>query len=317
MLPWDAVVILVLISALPVASALILISFIVRRITRRTVSGAATPWFERRWLVRSAAGLLALYAIALAYGSWVEPDWVELTRTEIPVRQPVLGQERFRIVQLSDLHLKTFGRRERCVVKLARDAKPDLIVLTGDYLSGGHESVALLELLHALEAPFGIYGVNGNNDEDSITRTLFRSSSVRLLVDEVVSIQRENRRLRLVGQNEPPRIPLREILGDPNDAAVTILLRHKPEGVDELNRLDPGQRVDLFLCGHTHGGQICLPFWGAIVTESKYHKKYERGLYDVNGVPMYVNRGIGTTGIPVRFLARPEVAIIDLVYQRK
>jgi predicted MPP superfamily phosphohydrolase len=91
-----------------------------------------------------------------------------------------------------------------------------------------------------------------------------------------------------------------------------------PDAVDELRLRDPGQRVDLFLCGHTHGGQVCLPFWGAVITLSKYHKKYERGLFDVEGVPMVVSRGVGSGGggVPhVRFLARPEVGVIDLVYR--
>ena len=85
---------------------------------------------------------------------------------------------------------------------------------------------------------------------------------------------------------------------------------------DELQGRDPGQRVDLFLCGHTHGGQVRLPFWGAVITLSKYHKRFESGLYDFEGVPMYVNRGVGCEGgsAPrVRFLCRPEVAVIDLV----
>jgi predicted MPP superfamily phosphohydrolase len=74
--------------------------------------------------------------------------------------------------------------------------------------------------------------------------------------------------------------------------------------------------VDLFLCGHTHGGQVRLPFWGAVITMSKHHKRFESGLYDVGGVPMYVNRGVGCEGgsAPrVRFLCRPEVAVFDLV----
>ena len=100
-----------------------------------------------------------------------------------------------------------------------------------------------------------------------------------------------------------------------DDGVYTLYLHHVPDAIDELRRRDPEQRVDLFLCGHTHGGQVCLPFWGAVITLGKYHKKYERGLYSVDGVPMYVNRGVGSGGggIPhVRFLARPEVAVIDL-----
>lgn len=110
-------------------------------------------------------------------------------------------------------------------------------------------------------------------------------------------------------------MPLRDLLRDTAEGGITLCLHHTPDGVDGIRELDPGQRVDLFLCGHTHGGQVCLPFWGAVITLSKYHKKFESGLREYRGVPVYVNRGVGLEGgAPrVRFLCRPEVAVIDLV----
>jgi predicted MPP superfamily phosphohydrolase len=138
------------------------------------------------------------------------------------------------------------------------------------------------------------------------------------LVDDSRVLERNGRRLRLVGLGMTPGRPLRELLPSKDDGATTIFLHHVPDAVDELRARDAGQRVDLFLCGHTHGGQVCLPFWGAVITLAKYHKQYERGLYEVEGVPMYVNRGVGSGGgalPPVRFLSRPEVAVIDLVYK--
>jgi predicted MPP superfamily phosphohydrolase len=257
--------------------------------------------------------LLALYGAAFVYGYFVEPYWIETTRTEIRTRQPVLGQDRFRIVHLSDLHSMDFGRRERRIGEIVREARPDLILITGDYVN--HESgyAALAEMFRSFHVPQGIYGVCGNNDSAPRILELLEPALTKFLQDSAVTISKEGRRLSLVGQSESSTIPLRTLLRGIPDDATTIYLSHKPDSVDELSGLDAGQRVDLFLCGHTHGGQICLPFWGAVVTESKHHKRYERGLYQVNGVPMYVNRGIGTTLFPIRFLARPEVAIIDLL----
>ena len=137
-----------------------------------------------------------------------------------------------------------------------------------------------------------------------------------LLEDETHRLKHGGGELRIAGGGIYPVNRLRYLLPDGDDSIPTIYLNHKPDAVDELEELGTGQRVDLFLCGHTHGGQVCIPFWGAVVTLSKYHKRYERGLYEVRGIPMYVNRGVGMEGgaVPrVRFLSRPEVAVIDLV----
>ncbi|MBI3856236.1 MAG: metallophosphoesterase family protein [Planctomycetes bacterium] len=196
--------------------------------------------------------------------------------------------------------------------------KPQLILLTGDYMNVREGAAALSEVLHALKADYGVYGVEGNWDTKFLTADLFKRADATLLVDDTHVLERNGRRLRLVGQAMTPGRPLKELLPPKDDGAATIFLHHLPDAVDELKARDPGQRVDLFLCGHTHGGQVCLPFWGAVITLSKYHKKYERGRYDADGVPMIVSRGVGSGGggIPhVRFLARPEVGVIDLVYK--
>jgi predicted MPP superfamily phosphohydrolase len=242
---------------------------------------------------------------------------VQVTRTEIRVDRAVLGRERFRIVHLSDLHLVEFGRRELRVVERVREAKPQVILLTGDYMNVREAMDDLDRMLRLLaaEAPLGVYAVGGNMDTKFITRTIFERAGLRYLEDDTHLIPGPDgtRGLRLVGHSVRPAAPLRELLQGISDDAFTVYLQHSPDAVDELRDRGADQRVDLFLCGHTHGGQVCLPFWGAIVTLTKSHKKYERGRYEARGVPMYVNRGVGTTGPPVRFLARPEVAVIDLV----
>jgi predicted MPP superfamily phosphohydrolase len=317
-LPADALVLLTLIFGLPLLSLLVLASWASYRVAKRLgwMPRDKTMFVERRAVVLPCLAFVVLYGLCLAYGMLIEASWVGTTQTEIKVQEPILGYERFRIVQLSDLHLERMGRREERMIEQVRAAKPQLIVLTGDYMNVREGAVALREILGALEAPYGIVGVEGNWDSKFVTADLFHRSKATFLVDDSLVLERDGRRLRLVGQGIVPSRPLRELLPPKDDGIPTIYLHHKPDAVDLLRARDPGQRVDLFLCGHTHGGQVCLPFWGAVITLSKYHKKYEYGLYSVDGIPMYVSRGVGSGGggAPhIRFLARPEVAVIDLV----
>lgn len=273
-------------------------------------------WVERPWAIWPSAGYLALGALSIAYGSLVEPRWIEVTRTEIEVPRPVLGYDRFRILHLSDLHLERFGGREERLLREAARAEPHLVLLTGDYMNVREGGVALVEVLKNLKAPHGAWGVEGNWDAKFPVRALFEAAGAVLLEDESRLIEHGGGRLRLVGQGVYPVRPLRDLLEGLDDGAFAILLHHFPDAAEEVAALGPGRKVDLFLCGHTHGGQVRLPLWGAILTMSRLHKKYEQGLYRVGDVPMYVNRGVGLEGGPVprvRFLARPEVAVIDLV----
>lgn len=318
--PLDAIVLLTLIFCTPLLAFLAVASWTSYRLARRwnLMPRDKKHWVERKGVILPAFGILALYGLCFAYGHLIEANWVQTTRTEINVADPVLGHSRFRIVHLTDLHLDRMGPREYRMIEQVREAKPELILLTGDYLNVREGAVALSEVLGALKAPYGVFGIEGNWDTKFVAGELFQRAGATYLVDDTRVIERDGKRLRLVGQGIVPSRPLKALLPASDDGAYTIFLHHKPDAVDELSNRAPGQRVDLFLCGHTHGGQVCLPFWGAVVTLAKHHKKYERGLYTVDGIPMYVNRGVGSGGggIPhVRFLARPEVAVIDLVYR--
>lgn len=317
-IPADATVLLSLIVLLPLVAFLLLLSFVVTLLAKKygVVPRDRRVWLERRAVWMSAGGFLCVYLAAFLYGVFVEARWVATTETQLKVAQPVLGRERTRIVHLSDLHLERVGPREERMVELVCQARPDLILLTGDYINVREGAAALDEVLTALGQIAPVYGILGNWDSKFPTSEIFRRAKATLLIDESTLIERDGRKLRLVGQEVHPKRPLKELLRGLNDDAYTIFLSHKPDAVDELHAREPGQRVDLFLCGHTHGGQVRLPFWGAVMTLSKYHKRFECGLYNFEGVPVYVNRGVGCQGGSsprVRFLCRPEVAIIDLV----
>jgi len=319
-LPLDAVILLTVLFSVPLLCLLAVASWLSYRLARRfhLLPSDKKIWIERRGVIVPVTAVLALYGLCFAYGILIEADWVQTTRTEIKVREPVLGYDRFRIVHLSDLHLERIGRRDYRMMEQVAAAKPHLILLTGDYMNVREGAVALHEVLGALKADHGVFGIEGNWDTKFLTADLFHRTNTAYLVDDTRVLEKGGRRLRLVGHAMTPGRPLRELIPPKDDGAYTIYMHHAPDAVDELRARDAGQRVDLFLCGHTHGGQVCLPFWGAVITLAKYHKTYERGLYEVDGVPMYVNRGVGSGGgaVPaVRFLSRPEVAVIDLVYK--
>ena len=318
MLPVDAAVILAVLVALPLLSLLALLSAAAYGLARRRgwMPADRRHWADRAPVRWASAAVLLLYAGALAWGVGVERDLVELTRTELRSAAPVLGREPFRIVQLSDLHLEEIGTRERRVVERVAEAKPDLVVVTGDLMNTRHAGPALLEFLGALKgagAKHGVWVSGGPMDEKFLTRELVRRAGAEWIEDETRLIEEGRTRLRLAAQGAWPSRRLAELLRGLDDGAYTVFLRHSPDGVDDLeDARREGLKVDLFLCGGTHGGQVSLPGWGAVVTGSRHHKRFERGRYEVEGTPVYVNRGVGTLGIPLRLLCRPEVALFEL-----
>jgi predicted MPP superfamily phosphohydrolase len=321
-LPIDAALLLAVLLVLPLLSLLALLSTAAYSLARRRrwMPADRRHLADRAWVRLPAAVVLVAYVGAVAWGAGVEVDRVETTRTEIPAASPVLGEERFRIVHLSDLHLEEIGTRERRVVEQVTAAKPHLIVITGDLMNARYAGVALAEFLGALQgagARHGIWVSGGPMDEKFPTREMVRRAGAEWIEDETRLIEVGRHRLRLAAQGAWPAKRLSELLRGLEDGAFTVYVRHSPEGVEDLETARrENLRVDLFLCGGTHGGQVSLPGWGAIVTGSALHKRYERGRYEVEGTPVYVNRGVGTTGPPIRLFARPEVAVIELVSSR-
>ena len=145
-----------------------------------------------------------------------------------------------------------------------------------------------------------------------------------LLQEDYRLLQNAGQKLLLLGVPPTSHRLLGELLQGASPEAYRIFLAHSPDAVDQINALPAGTHVNLFLCGHTHGGQVRLPLWGAVITLTDHHKEYEMGHYvlrsadDTHQTHMYVNRGIGMEGgfVPrVRFLCPPEVAVIDLVHK--
>jgi hypothetical protein len=312
-LPITSVVVLVLLILLPLLALSLVFARLSRMLLRRWGRVRGRNWIEKRWVFWPALGLVGLTAGCAAYGMAVEADAIEVTHTEIRASRPVLGRERFRVIHLSDLHLEGMGSREREALQLVRRENPDLILLTGDYLNRREAAPDLVAFLRELKAPFGVFGVGGNWDRKFAVRDCFAEAGARYLEDDWAKITAGREELLLLGLDIRPGRTVRELLEGASPRAFRILLQHYPESSDLLAGIPEGEGVDLFLCGHTHGGQVRLPLYGALFPRAR---RWERGLYREHGTLMYVNRGLGMEGggVPrIRFLARPEIAVIDLV----
>jgi predicted MPP superfamily phosphohydrolase len=265
----------------------------------------------------------AIFAIA-TYATWIEPFRLGVTRAEL--RSPKLdGHTPLRLLHISDLHIERITSRERELLNLVGELAPDVIVLTGDYLNLSRvydtqahaEARDLLARLHEI-APVPIYAVPGSPpvDRAKVVPAIFDGLPITWLLDETDELRVNGHTLQIAGlrctrerQLDGPR--LRRLLDGSTGDTFTLLLYHSPDLMPEAVELD----VDLYLCGHTHGGQIRLPLFGALITSSDFWKRYEMGRYAEGSTTLYVSRGLGMEGKGApraRFLAPPEIVLWTL-----
>jgi len=238
-------------------------------------------------------------------------------QVKIPIHQLHPALEGFKIVQLSDFHLDPFFQIEmlRTAVSMVNALQPDLVVLTGDYVTKiGDAIFELAPLLAGLNARYGVYASLGNHDVRSRAKVIksgLRQARLPLLVNAGLPITVGQGQLYLAGLDDGlwGRPSLKEALINCPPATPVILLAHEPDLVDQVAT---DVRVALQLSGHTHGGQIRLPGLGALTLPS-LGSKYVQGLYRVRSTWLYTNRGIGSIRIPVRMNCQPEITEITLV----
>ncbi|ARN56938.1 metallophosphoesterase [Sedimentisphaera salicampi] len=258
-----------------------------------------------RILLHSAA---AAIVITYVYACFIEPHWLEISRHRIETAK--LQNTSYRIVQITDTHCDRRAVLEERLVSEVRRLKPDIVVFTGDACNIGKYAAKqhFRDIFNNIDPPLGIYGCEGNWSFD--TRKLFEQAGIDPLFNESRTIEKDGETLQIYGADF--QYPNLERLSKLNEASFRLFLYHSP---DLIESIPPGS-AELYLAGHTHGGQIALPFYGAIITFSKFGKKYEEGMFERAGVQMYVCRGVGLDGggvIKARFLARPELAVFDIV----
>jgi predicted MPP superfamily phosphohydrolase len=279
---------------------------------------------RRRFLQQTAIALSAGPFVAGTYGLFYGRLNLETAHQRIRLGRLPKAFEGFRIVQLSDLHISPFMSAEeiRRYVAIANQLKGDLVVLTGDFLTWDPAAEgAVVQALSALKAPFGVFGCLGNHEiytetQDSITR-LFAAEGIRILRNARMPLQTGDAALNLIGvdfqgNHDGPDWPQSAYLQGVDrlmmpDTA-NILLSHNPNSFDRAAELG----IDLTLAGHTHGGQLSLEFLHRGLCLSRFETPYVSGWYEKTGSQIYVNRGIGTIGFPIRLGARPEITVFEL-----
>ena len=287
----------------------------------------ATPELPYWTAALATIGNLALTGNVLD-SLWAEPFRLDVTRIEI--KSPKLaGRPPVRVLHLSDLHIERITARERRLLELVEELRPDLIVFTGDFLNlsfldDPRAQADCREVLSRLRASLGVYAITGSPpvDRPHIVRRLLDGLDIHLLHNraELIKLAPEDEpALALIGvtcTNDATRDGetlvqvMTSVPGNPS-TPFTLLLYHSPDLMPEAARA----RVDLFLAGHTHGGQIRLPLVGALVTSSKYWKRYEMGLYAEDNTRLYVSRGLGMEGLGApraRFFCPPEIELFEL-----
>jgi predicted MPP superfamily phosphohydrolase len=271
---------------------------------------------DRRSFLRAAAVAAAPgSAFAASYGLF-EAAWMEVVRVALPLPRLPHAFDGLRVAFLADIHHGPFTSLEyvRSVVRAALALQPDLILLGGDYsLKDGKYIRPCFEVLSALEAPMGVYGVLGNHDYWhglDRTRAGFAAAKVAELTNRGVWLERGGYRFRLAGVDDLwyGKVDVRGALGDAAAADACLLVSHNPDVAENLR--DP--RVGLMLAGHTHGGQVVFPGERAPFVPSHYGRKYLHGVCRAPATTVYVSRGLGCTSVPVRFGSRPELTLITL-----
>jgi predicted MPP superfamily phosphohydrolase len=285
---------------------------------------APTSPSRRRFLERAAVLVSATPFVAAGYGLLHERLDVEVTRQRIRLPRLPKALEGFRIAQLSDFHISPFMTAEqiRRFAEITNDLKPDLITLTGDFLTWDASAQGeVVQALAPLRAPFGVFGCLGNHEvytrtQDSITQML-GTAGIRILRHATAAIRSGGESLNLIGVDFqgchecptfPPENYLRGVEPLVLSDRVNILLSHNPESFDRAAQLG----IDLSLAGHTHGGQLALESVRRGLNLSRLGYTYTSGWYEKGGAQLYVNRGIGTIGFPIRVGAPPEITVFEL-----
>ena len=294
-------------------SAAVLALAAVRLIVRIVgwVRGRSRP--RRRWIAWGDRVLFATATVGitlLAYGRWIEPRRVEITRVAVPALAADAAP--IRIIHLSDIHTPTNLAAQRRLASLVAPLDPDVIAFTGDGVNARNALPAFRGTMRELAAIAPTYGVRGNTDRVAIGETKpFEGTGVREAGVHAESLVVRGTRLRLLGASaESNRGMASALRRSSSGDAVVVVLSHSPDYATDF--IEWG--ADIVLAGHTHGGQVALPRYGAIWTASNFGKRYERGLYAIDGGWLYINRGIGMERkLPkIRIGARPEITLIEL-----
>ncbi len=276
---------------------------------------ARWPGLEN-WLIRSLSIILVIILLTGIYAFNIEPNWYEVRPVTLTLPHLPAAFDRYRIVQLTDIHVdnRMNPARLQRIAQLVAKQKPDLIVMTGDYVTRRAERYLpnLSAGFQQLHAPDGVIAVLGNHDHwtnpQLIKRTL-QSIGVKVLENSIVTIQHHTDQLRVAGLDDLAfeKADLKPILAQLGSAQGAILLAHEPDSADTNAATG---KFDLQLSGHAHGGQVRLP--GLRIFYPKLGRIYPVGQYQVQQMIQYTSRGVGASPPRGRLNCRPEITVLTL-----
>ena len=274
-------------------------------------------------LLKIGAIDLALLAISGGiYSFLVEPGLVKVESVSLKLQRLTSGFFGIRIAQISDIHMGGWMNAEHLqnVVDLVVAQKPDLLLLTGDFLIGhgfdedSEQAVRdLITILTPLAASFRSFAILGNHDywtNPEVVRGILRSCNIMDLTNKVFTLTRGVEKLHLCGVDDvwEGDVRLDQVLGQITSDGAAILMAHEPDFADISATAG---RFDLQVSGHSHGGQVVLPFVGPPILPY-LGRKYPSGLYQVGNMYQYTSRGVGMERIPIRFNCLPEITLFTL-----
>lgn len=286
--------------------------------------GILAFWVNWTWLFALLVLVQLVATLALYWGAVVEPSELQLTELAITSDRLPSGTPPIRLLHISDIHLERWTRREDQLLAHIEQAQPDLIVITGDYVSTSNNSDPktlrqVHDLLSQLWAPYGVYATLGTPPVDLRENVvpIFDDLPVTLLREHCVQLDLgKGRQLALLGMDCTHYLPddiarLARLTAVAPPTMPQLLLNHSPELMPQAAQ----EGIDLYLCGHTHGGQVRLPIIGPLLTSSQLGRRYVMGHYQEGRTNLYISRGVGFEGLSaprVRFLTRPEITLVTI-----
>lgn len=272
----------------------------------------------RRWLSNFTLITIVFATCCYIYGKKIEPNWIEVVPIELAIPHLDRAFDGFRIVQISDLHVSKFMPEKRLtrIIKLVNQQQPDAIAITGDLISKGSnfDAEQLTFELSQLKSKSGTMAVLGNHDhwwkKIDLLKQVLVNSNVTILDNQVYLLDRDSKKLAFAGLDDPywGRPDLPKTLAQLPDNVPAVLLVHEPDYIEKSAKT---HKFALQLSGHSHGGQIKIPFLNPLILPHG-GKKYFSGLNQLEDTVTYTNRGLGMTNLPLRFGSRPEITVFTL-----
>lgn len=283
----------------------------------------ASRWKQAGIWVRAAICLGLVLAPIGGYATHIEPFWLRIDHHSLAVGAPV--GDGIRIAVLSDLQTTEIGDYENRAIEALIGEEPDIVLIPGDFWqfpaaefdSRAPQFAGVMQQIGAV-VPH-VFAVNGNTDKVEGLEKITEGTGVVVLDNEFVEITIDGARVRILGisfDRDEAGLPgvIDGFLGDGGEPMLRIVLAHRPDEVDRFSAADP---VDVIVAGHTHGGQVAIPFFGPLVTLSSVPRSVGAGgLHEIGGHAIYVSTGVGRerlTAPQVRFGVRPSIGVLDLV----